>query len=353
MRNLEIVLVIAGILTFLYAFIVMRRISTLLTQSANVPASMISACRALGALVLLFSCGYCLFCYFLITDQELLVDIRLVVSVIFFWGSIFVILSFLLFHSVLLHRIAIEDTLRDTTSQLVQSRKSEALGCLAGGVAHDFNNVLMIISNYADISMHYAEGHPELTEALRNLVAGAEQGRGLTQQLLAFCRKRPVEHQLISLADVVNGSRSMLSELTPANITLAVTCRVPGWVAGAEDQIQLALINLVLNARDAMADGGQITITLSYTCSESVGNTTNYRKVLLEVADTGHGMDADTMARVFDPYFTTKKGGNGLGLSMVASTVEQHGGQLRVVSDVGKGTRFQILLDEKEQLQDT
>ncbi len=235
---------------------------------------------------------------------------------------------------------------------MIQSRKSEALGRLAGGVAHDFNNVLLIISNYAEISLRYAEGHPELNEALRNLVAGAEQGRGLTQKLLNFCRKQPVEHQLISLEEVLNRSRGMLSELIPDNINLVVSSCGPGWMLGAVDQIQLVLINLVLNARDAMPDGGDITISLSYSDSQSHDSTKNGRTLVLEVADTGHGMDAETEGRVFDPYFTTKRGGNGLGMSMVASTVEQHSGQIRVVTQLEEGTRFQIFLPEKKQSQD-
>jgi hypothetical protein len=178
---------------------------------------------------------------------------------------------------------------------------------------------------------------------------GAERGRGMTNNLLAFCRKQPVEFQSVSLEEILKSSQGLLKPLIPEGITIKTDCQCRGWVSGAADQLELLLMNLILNARDAQPEGGQILISL---CSEA---STAERKglfletdriVVLTVKDAGIGIDQDTSSRIFDPFFTTKEDGTGLGLSIVAATVYRHGGQITVDSEPGKGTVFRISLPE-------
>ena len=338
----------AGMILFIIALILFTRVYLLVAKFVD--AMWIRCCWwTLALLVVLFLCGYALFFHFLLTEQSPILDHEMVIALVFFWGSVFVLLSSWLFYSTLRQRNRIEDELLQTTRQLLQSRKTEAIGRLAGGVAHDFNNVLTVIMGYAEVSLHYSAENPNLVESLKMIKEGAERGRGMTDQLLAFCRRQTVEYHNIAMEEVLNKSLRMLNQLIPENIVLKVKSSCPGWVSGAADQIELILMNLILNARDAMPAGGQISITVSSEDATRTADGTypeTGRHVVLTIADTGEGMDQETSSMIFDPYFTTKEHGTGLGLSMVSGTVAQHGGQITVASTPGEGTVFRLSLPE-------
>lgn len=345
---IELCLVLAGMILFLIALVLFVRVYLLVEQF--VEAMWVRCCWwALGLLVVLFLFGYALFIHFLLTADSLVLDHNLVIALVFFWGSVFVLLSSWLFYATLRQRNRIEDELLETTGQLLQSQKTEALGRLAGGVAHDFNNVLTVIMSFAEVGSHYADENPDLLESLNMIKEGAERGRGLTDQLLAFCRKQSIEFQSVSMEEVLKRSQGLLKPLIPADITIKVDSLCRGWVNGAAVQLDLILMNLILNARDAQPEGGQILISLCSEASTVPGKESfqeTDRFVVLTVTDTGKGMDRETSSRIFEPYFTTKVNGTGLGLSMVAATVDRHGGQITVDSEPGKGTVFRVSLPE-------
>jgi len=359
---LELSLVSAGMGLFVISLVLFVRVYLLVEHF--VEAIWVRCCWwALGLLVVLFLVGYALFIHFLLTADNLVFDQDLVISLVFFWGSVFVLLSSWLFYATLKQRNQIEEELLETTGQLLQAQKTEALGRLAGGVAHDFNNVLSVIMSFAEVGSHYADENPDLLESLNMIKEGAEHGRGLTNQLLAFCRKQSIEFQSVSMEEILKSSQELLKPLIPENITVNTDFQCSGWVVGAADQLKLVLMNLILNARDAQPEGGRILISL---CSEAstVPRKESFQEtdrcVVLTVTDTGQGMDREMSSRIFEPYFTTKVNGTGLGLAMVAATVDRHGGQITVDSEPGKGTVFRVSLpevtpvaEEKPILQDT
>ena len=344
----ELCLVVAGMVLFLIALVLFVRVYLLVERF--VEAMWVRCCWwALGLLVVLFLFGYALFIHFLLTKKSMILDQNLVISLVFFWGSVFVLLSSWLFYTTLSQRNRIEDELLETTGQLLQSQKTEALGRLAGGVVHDFNNVLSVIMNFAEVGSHYADENPDLLESLNMIKEGAERGRGLTDKLLAFCRKQPIEFQSVSMEEILKISQRLLKPLIPEEITIKIDSLCRGWVSGAADQLELLLMNLILNARDAQPEGGQILISLcseAPTADRKESFQETDRIVVLTVKDTGKGIDRETRSRIFEPFFTTKEEGTGLGLAMVAATVERHGGQISVDSEPDKGTVFRVFLPE-------
>jgi len=212
----------------------------------------------------------------------------------------------------------------------------EAIGQLAGGVAHDFNNLLTAILGYSDLllSDHGA------TEELCEIKAAAERAARLTRQLLAFSRKEISRRERVELALVVEGMESMLRRLLPESIALRLDISSRGVVNADPGQIEQILLNLIVNARDAMPEGGRLRIAI-----REVDDI-----VELTVSDNGVGMDAVTVERIFEPFFTTKSAehGTGLGLSTVYGIVKQHGGQIRVRSAPGEGATFLLVLPRFE-----
>jgi PAS domain S-box-containing protein len=234
--------------------------------------------------------------------------------------------------------------------QLLQVQKMESLGRLAGGVAHDFNNHLTVISGYCDMLLSNLEAGPRRDE-VEEVRAAGQRAAALTQQLLAFGRKQMAERKPLDLNDVVRESRNMLGRLIGDQTTI-VTSLDPelGLVVADRGQMLQILMNLAINARDAMPSGGKIAVETSNAtveggelpCEDAVPGS----YVLLSVADTGEGMSAETQRHIFEPFFTTKGvgRGTGLGLATVYGMVRQSGGWIAVDSRTGEGSRFRIYL---------
>ncbi|HEY7404900.1 MAG TPA: PAS domain S-box protein [Candidatus Angelobacter sp.] len=240
-------------------------------------------------------------------------------------------------------------------SELNQAQKMEAVGRLAGGVAHDFNNVLMLISGYASQLLE-DQTLSDSARALSNqLVTATNRAAALTRQLLAFSRKHPVSFQVIDLNVIVSEMQSMLSRLLSDQVRLNLNVQSEALPVYADrSQIELMIVNLALNARDAMPHGGVLAVstkaeTLESDDTDALKISTNY--VVLQVSDTGHGMPPEISAHIFEPFFTTKDvgKGTGLGLSTVYGIVEQAGGHITVESEPGNGTTFRVYFPRADQ----
>jgi signal transduction histidine kinase/ActR/RegA family two-component response regulator len=237
--------------------------------------------------------------------------------------------------------------------QLNQAQKMEAIGLLAGGVAHDFNNLLTVIRGNAGRVRGMLAADHQAQEALIVMEQAAQQATGVTRSLLTFSRELPVEKKPVDLCALVEDSTRLLRRMIPAAIELEVQIRrePPLWVSADQTQLQQVVLNLAINARDAMPDGGTLRVAVAPAgepgAAELPGSSTSAaRYALLEVADTGVGMPPETRERVFEPFFTTKERGQGtgLGLSVVHGIVEDHGGDIEVQSEVGRGSTFAVFL---------
>ena len=237
--------------------------------------------------------------------------------------------------------------------QLRQAQKMEAVGRLAGGVAHDFNNLLTIIVGYSEVIGLWLAERPELreqAEQIEEISRAAERGAALTRQLLAFSRKQALRPRIVGLNAIVAEVETMLGRLIGDDVEL-VTRLQPGVSPVLVDpgQIEQVIVNLAVNARDAMENGGRLLIEtadveLDAAYAEAHDGVTAGPHVRLTICDTGSGMDAATRARIFEPFFTTKEAGRGtgLGLATVDGIVAQSGGHVEVESEPGRGTVFRI-----------
>jgi PAS domain S-box-containing protein len=237
-------------------------------------------------------------------------------------------------------------------SQLLQSQKLESVGRLAGGVAHDFNNHLTVINGYCDLVLGSLAPDDPNRESLTDVRRAGERAAALTRQLLAFARNQLLSPKPVSLNQIVSSMETMLRRLVPESIAVTATL-APGLGAAMADtgQIEQVLMNLVVNARDAMPEGGKILIETANVDLESAAGERDQAVgpgayVTLSVADTGIGMDERTRALIFEPFFTTKEfgKGTGLGLATVYGIVKQSGGTIAVRSQPGEGSTFTVYL---------
>lgn len=241
--------------------------------------------------------------------------------------------------------------------QYLQAQKMEAIGQLAGGVAHDFNNILQALVGYSSLLLDRLPEQDETHEFAEEIVRGTERASALTRQLLAFSRRQVLEMEDLDLNDVVQGVMKMVQRIIGEDIEVRMLeGERLGLVHADRGQVEQVLLNLCVNARDAMPIGGTLTIETKNVamdteyCSAHVWATPG-QYVLLSVTDTGCGMDAETQARVFEPFFTTKEPGKGtgLGLATVYGIVRQHQGIVQVYSEVGKGTTLKVYLPTLER----
>jgi two-component system, cell cycle sensor histidine kinase and response regulator CckA len=247
---------------------------------------------------------------------------------------------------------------RRLEEQLRQSQKMDAIGRLSGGVAHDFNNLLGVIIGYAEILQEHIPDSDAMRAPVDQIVKAGNRASSLTRQLLAFSRQQVLEPKVLSLNAVVSDTEKMLQRLIGEDIELLTSLDPKlGKIRADQGQIEQVIMNLAVNARDAMPDGGRIVIeTSNFQIDAAFTQRYAYpvltgSYVLLTVSDTGIGMDSATQQRIFEPFFTTKeKGkGTGLGLSLVYGVVKQSGGYIDVTSSPGKGACFSIYLPRVEQ----
>jgi PAS domain S-box-containing protein len=249
-------------------------------------------------------------------------------------------------------RQAAADALRKSEEELQHARKMEAVGQLAGGVAHDFNNLLTGILSYCDLILEEVRPGDPIRGDVEQIRHAGQRAAGLTRQLLAFSRRQVLQPRVLSLNATVVELDAMLRRLLGADVALQTELDPGLWYVLADpNQVEQVLVNLVVNARDAMPAGGRVTITTSNRKMEAgaAGRANGVRAgdyVILTVSDTGVGMDLPTQARIFEPFFTTKElgKGTGLGLSSVYGIVEQSGGHVAVESAPGQGATFSIHL---------
>jgi PAS domain S-box-containing protein len=241
-------------------------------------------------------------------------------------------------------RMRDQERLRKAEAVLRQTQKMESLGQLTGGVAHDFNNLLAVFATGLQLLEHTGgQAPPRVFEAMHRAVA---RGTGLTRHLLAFSRRRPVNPESVDVAAHLNGMRAMLDGSLGGHIEVRMNIAEDHWPVEVDaGEMELAILNLCLNARDAMANGGVITIAAENTYLKGDGGAPS-DFVTISVSDTGHGMSPEVQARVFEPFFTTKdvSKGSGLGLPQVYGFAQQSGGRVEIASEVGVGTIVTLLL---------
>jgi PAS domain S-box-containing protein len=249
---------------------------------------------------------------------------------------------------------------RTLEQQLRQSQKMEAVGRLAGGIAHDFNNLLMVISGYSEFLLDRLGPDPALRSPAQEIASAAVRATTLTRQLLAFSRKQMLAPKILDLNGVVTENFKMLTRMIGEDIDLMMVPAADlGSVRADAGQIEQVIMNLAVNARDAMPSGGKLTIETSnvslddeYARFHAPLKTGSY--VMLAISDTGAGMDSETQSHIFEPFFTTKgPKGTGLGLSTVYGIVKQSGGYIWVYSEPGKGTTFKIYLPRVAEAAET
>ena len=237
--------------------------------------------------------------------------------------------------------------------QLAQAQKMEALGQLTGGVAHDFNNLLMVVSGQAQLLRKRLEGDARALRALDAIEASARRGEDLTRHLLSFARRQRLKPAALSLQEKMRGLQELLTASLPASVQLIVDVPKRLWPVQVDaSEFELALLNLMVNARDAMPSGGVLSISAENT-EQSGGGASDLagQFVALTFSDNGVGIPPDILPRIFDPFFTTKEvsKGTGLGLSQVYGFAQQSGGRVTVNSELGRGTSFTLYLPRARQ----
>jgi nitrogen-specific signal transduction histidine kinase len=239
--------------------------------------------------------------------------------------------------------------------QIRGAQRIEAIGRLAGGVAHDFNNLLTVILNRCESMLNRLSSNDPMLPDVMLIHDAALKAAAVTQQLLAFGRKQVLQPTVVDLNTVIFSMKTMLLSLISENIHLSITLQPDVWrVEADKGQLEQVIVNLVVNAIDAMSVGGSLEIRTANVDLDPDNNRFNFpiragRYVEFSVRDTGGGMDPETMSHVFEPFFTTKNKGTGLGLSMVYGIVKQSGGYVAVSSAPGDGSTFQVYLPGVER----
>lgn len=249
-------------------------------------------------------------------------------------------------------RLKAEEERKMLEAQLHQAHKMEAIGQLAGGIAHDFNNILTAITGYSSILINRMENENPLRRHAKQILSSAERAAELTKGLLAFSRRQVLDAKPVDLCDIVLGLEKMLRRLVPEDIDFRTAVSDGALVVKADKvQIEQVLMNLVTNAKDAMPNGGALTIEIfpvsmeeQFFHAHGFGEPGDYACVT--VSDTGQGMDEETKKRIFEPFFTTKEvgKGTGLGMAIIYGIIRQHNGYISVCSEKERGTKFQIYL---------
>lgn len=240
---------------------------------------------------------------------------------------------------------------------LMQGQKLQAMGNLAGGIAHDFNNLLYAIIGYTNLVM---DDTPKETIAYKNLgriLAGANRGRELVARILAFSRREQHQFEAVKSKEIIEGVLALLKPTIPASVIINFVSKANDTIRANQTLMHQVLINIINNAVDAMNGEGTITIkTVRVEANSTKLNQFPNAKAdqnycMIQIKDTGHGMDVGTLERIFDPFYTTKEvgKGTGLGLSIVHSIIKEHHGDITVASQIGKGSTFSILLPEESQ----
>lgn len=247
------------------------------------------------------------------------------------------------------HERQIERAVQESRLQLLRAQKMEAVGQLTGGVAHDFNNLLAVIRGNLELIEEELGTQPHLQRMLQACIRAAERGAALTRSLLAFSRQQPLEPRVVDVNALIDELAELLRRTLPVTIRLAIKAEAT-WTCEADPgQLQQAILNLATNAKDAMPDGGRLTIEtgdVRLDGAEPQADVAPGEYVMVAIHDTGHGMLPDVVARACDPFFTTKEPGkgSGLGLSMVYGFAKQSGGHLRIASEPGRGTSMFLYL---------
>jgi PAS domain S-box-containing protein len=242
-------------------------------------------------------------------------------------------------------------------TQLQQARRMEAIGRLAGGIAHDFNNLLTIIKGYTELALNRPRISPELQADVERIEDASERASTLVRQLLAFSRRQVLQPKLLDLNSIVLGLDKLLRRLMDEEIAMStIPAKDIGTIKADPGQMEQVIMNLVVNARDAMPKGGRLTVeTANVDLDEAYASdhatVKPGRYVMLAVSDTGTGMSPETVAHIFEPFYTTKESGRGtgLGLSTVYGIVKQSGGYIWVYSELGRGSSFKVYLPRVEQ----
>ena len=275
----------------------------------------------------------------------------------FFWASVIIdpiyedgrLVGFAKITRDITERREAQLKLEEMQQKLAESQKLEALGQLTGGVAHDFNNLLMIVSGSLHTLRKAAGDDPRYQRALSAIEGATRRGASLTSQLLTFARRQSVNPQAVSVAERIDAVREVLDAAVGSAMTLKFDIDADVWPVLVDvTEFETALVNLVINARDAMPDGGIIAISARNETLRGEAGAADH--VAISVEDTGTGIAPDVLGKIFDPFFTTKPigKGTGLGLSQVHGFAHQAGGTVKVTSELGNGTRMTILLPRRE-----